>query len=257
MFEIFCQDDLDRFKASGMYPAVFCDYLQSRFCELKKCLEEFFEDEGQFNLKEFGHMVVLQKIDNLRDLSQIGFNKEDNGVFGDIPEEVALIEASGFSVYEIQTAFNNDFMLQVYLPQGEFELVYPEFQDYLKRWQPSVKFFMPKVESKPLKKPKYSFSGSKYKTSGVAHNVPERVQTFIWDFIAARANSANPPLDYLQVFKLCVEKVGTMTMQKIECVQEQPEYTQSFVFPFEQAIDEKLYLIDDISHTTLILAHEY
>lgn len=61
MIELFCQSDIDKFKENSPYPKVFADYLQARFLELKRCMEEFFEEEGEFNLKEFGHMAILEK----------------------------------------------------------------------------------------------------------------------------------------------------------------------------------------------------
>ena len=134
MIIINTQSDLDVFQQQGNYPGVFADYLQARFIELKGCMEEFFEGEGEFSLEEFGPLYVLQKTDNLRDLSEVGFNACDNGIFGDVPEEVSLIQAPDFSFYEVQIAFNNSFLPHFYLPVGQFEEVYPELQDYLKRW---------------------------------------------------------------------------------------------------------------------------
>lgn len=69
MIEIFCQTDLEKFKASNSYPPEFAEFLQTRFLELKQCMEKYFKEVGEFNLKEFGHMVVLEKSDNLRDRS--------------------------------------------------------------------------------------------------------------------------------------------------------------------------------------------
>lgn len=152
MFEIFCQKDLDRFKSDCQYPEAFCDYLQSRFLEIKQCMEEYYEGDGEFSLFESGPLIVLTAKDNFRDLSEIGFNACDNGIFGDIPEEVSVIETpGGLSFIEVQTAFNNDYLVNVYIFRTE-ERAYPEFQDYLKRWEPQVKFFKPTVNANKPKK---------------------------------------------------------------------------------------------------------
>jgi len=73
------------------------------------------------------------------------FNACDNGFFGDIPEEVSLIQAHEFSFYEVKTAFNNSYLPGFYLPVGQFEEIYPEFQNYLKRWLHDKKKFSPGV----------------------------------------------------------------------------------------------------------------
>ena len=133
LIAIFCQSDIDRFKQTDhTYSKVFADYLQARFSELKKCLSG--DEEKEFNLQKFGYMVILEKSDDLRNLSEAGLNICDNGLFGDVPEKVCLIEIPGFSFYEIQTVYNNDYTMQFYLAAGEFEDLYPEFKAYLKRW---------------------------------------------------------------------------------------------------------------------------
>lgn len=148
MIELFCQSDIDRFKHDNRtYPKAFAEYLQARFNELKKCLNEFFEEDGEFNLKEFGHMVVLEKSDDLRNLSEVGLNACDQGLFGDVPEEVCLIEGPDFSLYEIQTAYSNDYMMQFYLPVGVFEDLYPELKVYLKKWLHGKRVFKPENKS--------------------------------------------------------------------------------------------------------------
>ena len=112
MIELCSQTDIDRFKNNNSYPPVFAEYLQARFSELKRAMAEFCDDEeDEFRLTEHGPLYILQKSDDLRSLTSAGFNACDNGVFGDIPEEVSLIETpEGFSCYEVQTAFNNSFL---------------------------------------------------------------------------------------------------------------------------------------------------
>ncbi|MGM0600821.1 MAG: hypothetical protein ACQETH_13505 [Candidatus Rifleibacteriota bacterium] len=56
--KIFCQKDLEKFRKNKIYPQVFADYLQAEFSEVELAMREFFEGKGDFNLKEFGHMVV-------------------------------------------------------------------------------------------------------------------------------------------------------------------------------------------------------
>ena len=59
--------------------------------------------------------------------------------------------------------------------------------------------------------------------------------------------------DYLQVFSLsCDER-----KQKITHSQEEPEYSKEYVFDTRTAITEKIFVIDDKTHSTMLLANEY
>lgn len=147
MIEIFCQTDLEKFKASNSYPPAFAEFLQTRFLELKQCMEKYFKEVGEFNLKEFGHMVVLEKSDNLRDLSEAGLNN----FFNSVPEAVEEIVMPEFNVYQVSNIYNNDYMMIFYLPKGEFEAIYPELQDYLRQWQHQKIQFKPNGNIKPCK----------------------------------------------------------------------------------------------------------
>ncbi len=110
-------------------------------------MEKYFKEVGEFNLKEFGHMVVLEKSDNLRDLSEAGLNN----FFNSVPEAVEEIVMPGFNVYQVSNIYNNDYMMIFYLPKGEFETIYPEMQDYLKQWQHQKIQFKPNGNIKPCK----------------------------------------------------------------------------------------------------------
>ena len=258
MFEIFCQNDLNRFKSNGQYPAVFGDYLQARFQELKDCLEEFFEDEGEFNLKEFGHLVVLSpSTDNLNDLHEVGLNPEDNGLFGSIPEVVEEVVMPEWSVYQISVVYNNSFMMIFYLPKNDVE-DNAQFQAFLKKHPPSTIYFEPKG-SRKIERPKakYLFNGTKYITQGVDIHIPLPVQLAIWQFIAKRAEEQKPLMDYLQIFNLTPGTLNGKSVQKIECVQEQPQHKVILKVESGFTVNEKIYVIDDVKHMTMLLANEY
>lgn len=59
--------------------------------------------------------------------------------------------------------------------------------------------------------------------------------------------------DYLQVFNLSCEN----GRQKIKHSQEEPEYRREYVFNTGTHITEKIFVIDDGTHSTMILANEY
>lgn len=59
--------------------------------------------------------------------------------------------------------------------------------------------------------------------------------------------------DYLQIFSLYA-KDGR---QRIKHTQEVPEYSKEYVISTENPITEKIFVIDDKTHSTMILANEY
>lgn len=62
--------------------------------------------------------------------------------------------------------------------------------------------------------------------------------------------------DYLQVFELR-GKLGKRQMQEVIHTQEQPEYKNVLRFYTEMPVNAKVYVIDDGSHSTMLLAEEY
>ena len=59
--------------------------------------------------------------------------------------------------------------------------------------------------------------------------------------------------DYLQVFYFSVYN----GKQKIKHTQEIPEYSKEYVFHTDMPITEKVFVIDDKTHSTMLLANEY
>ena len=59
--------------------------------------------------------------------------------------------------------------------------------------------------------------------------------------------------DYLQVFSLSADG----EKQIVKHTQEVPVYNKEYVFEFENPVAEKIFVIDDETHTTMLLAEEY
>ena len=89
----------------------------------------------------------------------------------------------------------------------------------------------------------------RYLTCGVDSTIPLELQLFLWECV----DSMPAPKDYLQVFDL--EKVGCM--QSITHRSEEPEYRKVYLLTTEKPIVEKVYIIDDGDHSTMLLAEEY
>ena len=72
---------------------------------------------------------------------------------------------------------------------------------------------------------------------------------FLWECV----DGLPEPRDHLQIFDL--EQVGCM--QSIAHRSEEPEYRKVYLLPSDDPITEKLYIIDDGDHSTMLLASEY
>ena len=94
------------------------------------------------------------------------------------------------------------------------------------------------------------FKNKRFITKGVSSEVNLLLQLFMWQCI----DEIPPPKDYLQVFKLTLED----GKQKIIHTQEQPEYKREYLLQTDAPIFiGKIFVIDDIAHSTMMLASEY
>ncbi len=100
------------------------------------------------------------------------------------------------------------------------------------------------------------FNNDRYMTKEIQQQIPIELQLFLWNCIDT-LKEQEQELDYLQVFELTKERVDDVFFQKIEHRQEVPEYSKTYrVFPNEM-VDAKVFVIDDGTHSTMLLAEEY
>ena len=94
------------------------------------------------------------------------------------------------------------------------------------------------------------FKNQRYITKGVSDRVSLLLQLFMWQCI----DELDVPKDYLQVFKLSIAE----GKQKIEHIQEEPEYKREYLLNTDTPIFiGKIFVIDDGTHSTMLLAEEY
>lgn len=93
------------------------------------------------------------------------------------------------------------------------------------------------------------FDNERYLTCGVDSTIPLDLQLFLWGCV----DSMPAPKDYLQVFELS----ASGPMQAITHCSEEPEFKRVYLIPSDSPITNKLYIIDDGSHSTMLLAEEY
>ena len=91
---------------------------------------------------------------------------------------------------------------------------------------------------------------NRFMTSGVAARIPVWLQNLLWHL---RDTMRVEQRDYLQVFNLS-RSDGTQT---IIHTQEQPDYRKVLTVPVEDAVTEKIYIIEEADHVTMLLAEEY
>ena len=94
------------------------------------------------------------------------------------------------------------------------------------------------------------FNNPRYCTRGISSEVPLLMQIILWGLIDSMEVAEK---DYLQIFRLSAEN----GKQKIIHTQEQPEYSKEYLFLSEDPITAKIFVIDDETHTTMLLAEEY
>lgn len=96
-----------------------------------------------------------------------------------------------------------------------------------------------------------NFKNQRFITRGVGEKLSPLLILFLWELI----DNLSPPMDYLQVFNLS-EKDGKL---RIEHVQEKQEYRREYLISTGSPVCYcgKIYVIDDETHSTMLLASEY
>ncbi len=98
------------------------------------------------------------------------------------------------------------------------------------------------------------FNNQRYVTKGVRERIPVELQVLMWSAIDSMIVKKK---DYLQVFTLNSRESNGRKMQHIKHSQEQPDYVNEFDVIVDNVVSEKVYIIDDVTHSTMLLAEEY
>ena len=94
------------------------------------------------------------------------------------------------------------------------------------------------------------FENPKYLTRGVQSTIPGWLVLLLWSMIEGMQVEHK---DYLQVFRLRKTERGPRIWHE----QEQPPYLYQLDVPCTDAVDAKIFVIDDGTHSTMLLAEEY
>ena len=93
------------------------------------------------------------------------------------------------------------------------------------------------------------FNSNRYLTRGVQTTIPFELQFFMWELI----DQLPEPKDRFQIFRLTIQN----GKQHISHESEQPEYHKEYNIDTANLIEAKIYVIDDGTHCTMLLAEEY
>ena len=99
-------------------------------------------------------------------------------------------------------------------------------------------------------------NGNRYISRGINDEIPIDVQIFMWQLIEELKDTIGDA-DCLQVFTISTVDESENTI-RISHSQEVPEDKKIWIFEAsEPCNEEKIFVIDDGSHSTMLLAEEY
>lgn len=104
----------------------------------------------------------------------------------------------------------------------------------------------------------YTFKNERFMTRGINSEVPLSIQICLWGLVDNLVNS-DIETDYLQVFELksTNNADGSISLH-IKHKQEVPQYSSEYTIKnVEVEINDKIYVIDDVTHSTMLFAREY
>ncbi len=99
------------------------------------------------------------------------------------------------------------------------------------------------------------FENPRFVTKGFQSSIPITTQLILFHMLDSIKHTHR--LDYLQVFTLSIEKQDGQNLQKIVLSQEKPPRSKVCLFPLENPVAAKIFVIDDYDHHTFLLAEEY
>jgi hypothetical protein len=97
---------------------------------------------------------------------------------------------------------------------------------------------------------------NRYMTKGINYEIPLELQLFMWNCID-ELKEQGKELDYLEVFNIKQISKNDKVNIIITHSQEVPEYEKKYMIYADKPIDAKVFVIDDRTHSTMLLADEY
>lgn len=104
-----------------------CKVLGQEFAEHVKAYLRYLQDEldaiepGEYSVEDTGFIVVLEAGDDVRDLSNVGLNPEDQGLLGTTPEWIEKVELDGTEYYRFLVIYTDSFAVTFYSAVGNHD----------------------------------------------------------------------------------------------------------------------------------------
>ena len=121
-------EDVEKLKEEKQLSKDYLKELKERFTEIYENIPTG-KSLKEFSLEEYGGIVVLQKDDDVRNLEDIGFSPEDDGLLGSYPEWVECLDLGETKVYFICIVRNNENAIVIYSQVGMYD---EEVENWLK-----------------------------------------------------------------------------------------------------------------------------
>lgn len=91
---------------------------------------------------------------------------------------------------------------------------------------------------------------NRFITRGVQENIEPILQMLLWQLIDEMPVDSK---DYLQVFSLSEENGKQVVLHE----QGEPEYSRRHIFDIGEVVVGKVFVIDDETHSTMLMNYEY
>jgi hypothetical protein len=122
------RQDFDVLNRAGVFPVALLENVEGYFTQLMVELED--ETIGGFCLGKYGYIVVLESGDNVRDLDNVGLNRESGGLLGSCPEYVELLDlGEGLHLYKVAVLYDNEYLMTFFTQAGAHD---EEVEQWLK-----------------------------------------------------------------------------------------------------------------------------
>ncbi len=127
MKTIIVQQDLEDIKKENSFNPLYFQQIEIFYKLLVESLRAEVPAED-FSLEDSGYIVVLEEGDDVRDLSSVGLNPEDEGLLGSIPEYVEKYSAGSIDYYKIVILYDNEYIMTFF---SQVDIHDQEVEDWL------------------------------------------------------------------------------------------------------------------------------
>lgn len=109
--------DIELLRSEKVIPEDYLEHVENYFNHLHESLNDG-EPLDEFSLQQHGYIVLLERGDNVRDLSCVGLGPNINGLLGCRPEYLERYDLDSISFYKILVMYNNEYAMTFFTEKG-------------------------------------------------------------------------------------------------------------------------------------------